>query len=99
MKFFALETAMSFLKKREPFTLLLLRCALGLVFIYHGYPKLFGSTERFVGSFQTVGLPGYFVHVAGVVEFFGGLVIAPSHLASLRRLVLVGESFPQRFIS
>ena len=31
---------MSFLKKWESLTLLLLRCGLGLVFIYHGYPKL-----------------------------------------------------------
>jgi DoxX len=33
---------MNFLKKCEPFALLLLRCGSGLVFIYHGYPKLFG---------------------------------------------------------
>jgi len=66
---------MSFLKKWEPLTLLLLRCGLGLVFIYHGYPKLFGNTDRFIESFQTLGLPGYFVYLAGVIEVFGGLAI------------------------
>ena len=45
--------------------------------IYRGYPKLFGNTERFVGSFQAIGLPGYSVYVAGVVESSGGLAIAP----------------------
>jgi putative oxidoreductase len=46
-----------------------------LVFIYHGYPKLFGNTDRFIESFQTLGLPGYFVYVAGVIEVFGGVAI------------------------
>src|SRR5215472_12073586 len=61
---------MSFLKKWESLTLLLLRCGLGLVFIYHGYPKLIGSTERLVESFQAIGLPRYFVYVAGVIAIF-----------------------------
>ena len=67
---------MSFLKKWESLTLRLLRCGLGLVFIYHGYPKLIRNTERFVESFQAIGLPRYFVYVAGVIESFGGLAIA-----------------------
>ena len=48
---------MSFLKKWEPLALLLLRCGLALVFIYHGYPKLFGNKERIIESFQAIGLP------------------------------------------
>jgi putative oxidoreductase len=67
---------MSFLKKFEPFALVLLRCGLAVVFMYHGYPKLFGSTERFVESFQAIGLPAYVVYVAGAIEFFGGLALA-----------------------
>lgn len=31
---------------------------------------------RFVESFHTLGLPGYFVYVAGIIELFGGLAIA-----------------------
>ena len=67
---------MSLLKTWEALTLLLLRCGLATVFIYHGYPKLFGSTERFVESFQTLGLPAYFVYIAGAIEFFGGVALA-----------------------
>ena len=66
---------MSLLKKWETLTLLLLRCGLATVFIYHGYPKLFGSTGRFVESFQTLGLPAYFVYIAGTIEFFGGVAV------------------------
>ena len=36
---------------------------------------IFGSTEKFVEAFQTLGLPAYFVYVAGVIECFGGLAI------------------------
>ena len=82
---------MSFLKKWEPITLLLLRCGLGLVFIYHGYPKLFGSTERFIESFQAIGLPAYFVYVAGAVEFFGGLAMALGLFTPVVGIILLLE--------
>ncbi len=67
---------MRFLEKLRPVALLLLRCALALVFIYHGYPKLFGDTAKFVAAFQNIGLPSYFVYVAGVIELFGGALLA-----------------------
>jgi putative oxidoreductase len=82
---------MSLSKKWEPFTLLLLRCGLGLVFIYHGYPKLFGSTERFVESFQAIGLPAYFVYVAGIIEFFGGLAMALGLFTPVVGIILLLE--------
>jgi putative oxidoreductase len=82
---------MNSLKKFEPFALLLLRCGLGLVFVYHGYPKLFGGTERFVEAFQAIGLPSYFVYVAGVVECFGGLAIALGLLTPVIGIVLLLE--------
>jgi putative oxidoreductase len=67
---------MSFLKKVEPFALLLLRCGLALVFIYHGFPKLFGDKTRFVAAFEALGLPSYIVYVTGAIEFFGGVALA-----------------------
>jgi len=82
---------MSFLKKWEPLTLLLLRCGLGLVFIYHGYPKLFGNTERFVEAFQTLGLPKYFVYLAGAIEVFGGLAITFGLLTPIVGIILLLE--------
>jgi len=82
---------MSFLKKWEPLTLLLLRCGVGVVFIYHGYPKLFGNTEKFVESFQTLGLPAYFVYLAGVIEFCGGLAIALGLFTPVVGIILLLE--------
>jgi putative oxidoreductase len=54
--------------------LLVLRIALGIIFISHGYPKLAhlrGGTQM-QGFFVEHGLPGYFLYVAGVIETFGG---------------------------
>jgi putative oxidoreductase len=80
---------MSFLKKWEALTLLLLRCGLAVVFIYHGYPKLFGSTERFVESFQAIGLPAYVVYVAGAIEFVGGVALALGLFTPVAGLLLL----------
>jgi putative oxidoreductase len=69
------ECSLRFLEKLRPLALLLLRCGLALVFVFHGYPKLLGKTAIFVSAFRELGLPAYFVYVAGVVEVFGGLML------------------------
>jgi putative oxidoreductase len=61
--------------------LLILRIGLGIMFILHGYPKLFGGPEMWeeVGSVaQGLGmdwLPVFLGFLAGVVEFFGGIFL------------------------
>jgi len=63
-----------FLDSLRPVGLLVLRIALGIIFLYHGYPKLAhlrGGAEM-QNFFVEHGLPGYFVYVAGVIETFGG---------------------------
>jgi putative oxidoreductase len=54
--------------------LLVLRMALGIIFIAHGYPKLahLRGGAQMQGFFVEHGLPGYFAYVAGVIETFGG---------------------------
>jgi putative oxidoreductase len=66
---------MRFLEKLRPLALLFLRCGLALVFVFHGYPKLFGKTAIFISAFRGLGLPSYFVYIAGVIEVFGGLML------------------------
>lgn len=61
--------------------LLLLRVGLGVMFMIHGYPKVFGGPEMWseVGSYlQSVGIdfaPMFFGFMAGIIEFFGGLFL------------------------
>ena len=80
---------MNFLKKLEPLTLLLLRLGLALVFMYHGYPKLFGENERIIESFQAIGLPTYVVYLTGAIEFFGGIALALGILTPIAGLILL----------
>ena len=79
---------MNLLKRLELLALLLLRCGLALIFVYHGYPKLFGDRTALIDSFQAIGLPPYFVYVAGAIEFFGGIALALGLLTPIAALLL-----------
>jgi putative oxidoreductase len=61
-----------FLNKLQPISLLALRVVLGIIFLYHGYPKLARSHPNMHGVFIEHGMPGYFAYVAGIIETFGG---------------------------
>jgi putative oxidoreductase len=82
---------MSFLDKLKPLGLLLLRWGLGLIFIVHGYPKLFGDSRRAMEFFANVGLPAWTVYVAGVVEFFGGWLLVLGLFTRVAGILLAGE--------
>jgi putative oxidoreductase len=77
------------LGKLRPLALLLLRCGLALVFLFHGYPKLFGKTAVWVSAFERLGLPGYFVYVVGVIEVLGGLMLMLGLVTPVAALVLL----------
>ncbi len=55
---------------------LILRLAVGSLFMVHGYPKL-GKQQRQQGAgwMTSMGMPGGMMAFAGVVEFFGGLAL------------------------
>jgi putative oxidoreductase len=82
---------METLEKLKPLALLLLRAGLGVVFIFHGYPKLLTHTQEIMGAFGKMGFPGYFVYIAGVVEFFGGIVLILGLFTRIAALLLAGE--------
>ena len=63
---------MRFLNTLQPVSLLIVRIVLGIVFLFHGYPKLAHSHGNMQGLFIEHGMPGYFVYVAAIIETFGG---------------------------
>lgn len=65
---------MQSLEKLKPISLLLLRVALGVIFIFHGLPKL-THTQQWVQDFGHMGFPGYFAYIAGIFEVFGGAML------------------------
>jgi putative oxidoreductase len=82
---------MESLEKLKPLALLLLRVALGVIFIYHGYPKLFGHTRQTMDAFAHMGFPGYFAYLAGVIEFFGGCLLIAGLFTRIAGLLIAGE--------
>ena len=61
--------------------LLVMRIGLGLMFIYHGAPKIFGGPERWekigaaAGNFGFSFFPAFWGFIAGLAEFGGGICI------------------------
>jgi len=66
---------MKFLNGLQPLALLVLRVCLGIIFVYHGYPKLVHANAGMSEFFVMHGLPGYLVTVAGILEGFGALFL------------------------
>jgi putative oxidoreductase len=55
---------------------LILRLAIGTLFIIHGYPKLTAAQRTQGGAWmKSMGMPAAMIPFAGVVEFFGGLAL------------------------
>lgn len=82
---------MQSLEKLKPLALLLLRWGLALIFMYHGYPKLFTQTQQYLQGFPKMGFPAYFVYIAGVLEFFGGCLLIVGLFTRITALLLAGE--------
>jgi putative oxidoreductase len=82
---------MQSLEKLKPLALLFLRAALGVIFIYNGYPKLFGHTREAIQTFVHLGFPSYFAYIAGVVEFFGGCLLIAGLFTRVVGLLLAVE--------
>ena len=81
---------MKFLSSLQPLGLLLLRCALGIIFISHGYPKLMHPATM-QGFYAQHGMPAYFVYVSGVLELFGGGLLLLGLFARVAALLLTLE--------
>ena len=82
---------MQTLEKLRPLALLVLRAALGAIFVYHGYPKLFVHARETAQQFAHMGFPAYFAFIAGILELFGGLLLIAGLFTRIAGLLLAGE--------
>ncbi|MGB7023490.1 MAG: DoxX family protein [Candidatus Acidiferrales bacterium] len=82
---------MHHLEKLKPLALLFLRLGLGIIFIYHGFPKLFTHTHQALQQFPHMGFPPYFAYISGIVEFFGGVLLIVGLFTRIAALLLAGE--------
>jgi putative oxidoreductase len=79
------------MEKLRPLALLILRVGLGVIFIFNGYPKLFGHTHDSMREMVHDGLPAYFAYIAGVLEMGGGALLLAGFNTRLIGLLLAGE--------
>lgn len=82
---------MHHLEKLKPIAQLALRFGLAIVFIYHGYPKLFSARAQAVAFMPKLGFPWYFAYISGCLEFFGSCLLAIGLFTRLVALLLAGE--------
>lgn len=76
----------------------IVRILVGLLFIQHGAQKLFGLFGGVDGNGGTAPLVSMY-GVAGVIEFFGGLLIAIGLLTRLVAVVTAGEMIGAQLIA
>ncbi len=74
------------------------RVLVGLLFAQHGVQKLFGFFGGVDGSGNTASLFSIY-GAAGVIEFFGGLLIAIGILTRLVAFLTTGEMVAAQFIA
>ena len=78
----------------------LLRGVLGIIFIVHGYPKLFKDFAGTAGWFDSVGIKPakFWVLVVGVVEFFGGIALIAGFATQLAALLIAVDMLGAIFL-
>jgi putative oxidoreductase len=80
------------MEKMRPAALLLLRVGLGVIFIYNGYPKIFGRRLEHIDEMIHINhLPAYFVYIAFVLEVGGGALLIAGLFTRIVGLLLAGE--------
>jgi len=82
---------MQHFEKLKPVAQLALRLALAIIFVYHGYPKLFTERAQWYAAFPRMGFPGYFALISGSLEFFGGCLLVVGLFTRVVALLLATE--------
>jgi putative oxidoreductase len=79
---------LNFLNRLHPLGLLVLRLALGVVMIAHGYQKVFGGMPQFMQMLQHMGIPAWMAYLTVAAEFGGGILLVAGFLTRLAALAI-----------
>ena len=79
---------------------LVLRVITGIVFIPHGYSKVFGAggVAKFASSLPSYGIPTIFGYVAAYSELAGGILLILGLLTRIDAVMLAGTMFVAAFV-
>lgn len=77
-----------------------LRLAVGIAFIFHGYPKLTGqSRAQTLQYMKGIGVPGSLVTLAALLEFLGGIGLVVGFLTQIIGILIFLEMIGTTIIS
>src|ERR1043165_5232257 len=87
------------MSKRADFASLILRIAAGVIFLPHGYSKVFGSgVAAFAADVPRYGLPIFLGYIAGYAEFFGSIALIAWPLTRIDAFLLACTMFVAAFV-
>ncbi len=79
---------MRILDRVQPLALLVLRVALGAIFISHGAQKVFGGMQGTIKMVSSLGFPWWMGYVLGLAELGGGILVLAGLLTRLGALAI-----------
>jgi putative oxidoreductase len=59
----------------QPVALLIMRVALGVIMVAHGYHKVFGGLHHHAQVVSSFGFPAWTAYLSAFTEFLGGLLV------------------------
>lgn len=87
------------MSKRADFASLILRVVAGLIFLPHGYSKVFGSgVAAFAADMPSYGFPVFLGYIAAYAEFFGSIAMIAGLLTRIDAFLLACNMFVAAFV-
>jgi len=74
---------LNFLNRLQPLGLLVLRLALGVIMVAHGWQKIADHMHGITGMMHQLGLPPFMAYLVVAAEFGGGILILVGFLTRL----------------
>jgi len=74
---------LNFLNRLQPLGLLVLRLALGVIMIAHGWQKIADHMHGLTGMMHQLGLPPFMAYLVVAAEFGGGILVLVGFLTRL----------------
>lgn len=84
---------MHYLDRLQPLGLLVMRLALGVIMVVHGYHNVFSGLHHHVDIVHSLGMPNWLGYVSAFTEFLGGLLVLAGLFTRVAAFALAIDMF------